>query len=203
MSYFNKIKKFISTKAIVLIVIVLSLCVDRSYAQSLNNVIASSKQIVYKNDTIAEITLRPTVVFSRRVDTRKYHKLARNLKIVYPLAKYAHYKLAEIETKMLKLPTKRQRELFLKQEEKALIKEYTPVLKRMTFSQGKLLIKLIDRQTGNTSYSLVKEFRGKFSAFLWQGVARIFGANLKDNYDGKGEDQLIEELIILYEAGML
>lgn len=203
MSYFNKIKRFGNSKAIVLIVIILVSCVDMAYAQKHSNDIASSKLIVYKNDTIAEITLRPTVVFSRRVDTRRYHKLARNLKIVYPLAKYAHFKLAEIEKKMLTLPTKRQRELFLKQEEKALIREYTPVLKRMTFSQGKLLIKLIDRQTGNTSYSLLKEFRGKFSAFLWQGIARLFGANLKDSYDGKGEDQLIEELIILYEAGML
>ena len=73
----------------------------------------------------------------------------------------------------------------------------------MTFSQGKLLIKLIDRETEHTSYDLVKELRGGFRAFFWQSVARLFGANLKDTYDKDGEDQIVEELIQLYEAGLL
>lgn len=73
----------------------------------------------------------------------------------------------------------------------------------MTFSQGKLLIKLIDRETGHTSYALVKELRNGFSAFLWQNVGRIFGMNLKDTYDATGDDQFIEMLIRLYEAGYL
>ena len=87
--------------------------------------------------------------------------------------------------------------------ERQLKKKYTPVLHRMTFSQGKLLIKLIDRETGHTSYALVKELRNGFSAFLWQNVGRIFGMNLKDTYDATGDDQFIEMLIRLYEAGYL
>ncbi|WP_418165095.1 DUF4294 domain-containing protein, partial [Alistipes ihumii] len=76
-------------------------------------------------------------------------------------------------------------------------------LKKMTLSQGKLLIKLIDRETDQTSYELVKELRGGFRAFFWQSIARLFGANLKDTYDKEGEDMMVEELIRLYEAGLL
>ena len=70
-------------------------------------------------------------------------------------------------------------------------------------TQGKLLIKLIDRETDQTSYELVKELRGGFRAFFWQSIARLFGANLKDTYDKEGEDMMVEELIRLYEAGLL
>ena len=87
--------------------------------------------------------------------------------------------------------------------ERALKKKYPPVLKKMTLSQGKLLIKLIDRETDQTSYELVKELRGGFRAFFWQSIARLFGANLKDTYDKEGEDMMVEELIRLYEAGLL
>ena len=73
----------------------------------------------------------------------------------------------------------------------------------MTLSQGKLLIKLIDRETDQTSYDLVKQLRGGFRAFFWQQASRLFGANLKDTYDAEGDDQIIEELIMLYEAGLL
>ncbi len=87
--------------------------------------------------------------------------------------------------------------------ERKLKEQYAPVLRCMTFSQGKLLIKLIDRETGQTSYALVKELRNGFSAFLWQGVGRLFGMNLKDTYDPTGDDEFIEILIRLYEAGYL
>ena len=89
------------------------------------------------------------------------------------------------------LKTERERQLFTKAMERRLKKQYTPVLHRMTFSQGKLLIKLIDRETGHTSYALVKELRNGF------------GMNLKDTYDPTGDDEFIEMLIRLYEAGYL
>jgi len=104
---------------------------------------------------------------------------------------------------MAELPTEKEKQEFVKGMERALKRQYTPVLKNMTLSQGKLLIKLIDRETEHTSYDLVKQLRGGFRAFFWQGVAKIFGANLKDTYDEFGEDQYIEDLIMLYEAGLL
>ena len=73
----------------------------------------------------------------------------------------------------------------------------------MTYSQGKILIKLIYRETGNSSYDIVKELRGSFSAFIWQTVARIFGYNLKTTYDPAGEDQAIERIVLMIEAGTI
>ena len=126
-----------------------------------------------------------------------------NLKKVYPIAKEANRLLQEMEKHMGTLKTKREQQLFTKAMERKLKEQYAPVLRRMTFSQGKLLIKLIDRETGQTSYALVKELRNGFSAFLWQGVGRLFGMNLKDTYDPTGDDEFIEILIRLYEAGYL
>lgn len=154
-------------------------------------------------DSIAVIDMLPIPVFKRRADMRRYAKLIYNLKVVYPIAKAANQKLQYAEAQMASIDSKRKRNEFIKQMEKELKAEYTPVLKKMTFSQGKILIKLIDRETTRTSYELVKELRGSFSAFFWQGIARIFGANLKDEYDKMGEDKVIEQLIMLYEADLL
>jgi pyruvate dehydrogenase complex dehydrogenase (E1) component len=76
-------------------------------------------------------------------------------------------------------------------------------LRKLTFSQGRLLIKLIDRETGDTSYKLIKELKGGFSAFMWQSVARIFGSNLKSEYEMEGDDAMIERIIIMIDNGML
>ena len=81
--------------------------------------------------------------------------------------------------------------------------EYTPVLKHMTRTQGKVLLKLIDRETEYTAYEVLKEFRGGFVAGFWQGVSRIFGQNLKSEYDKQNEDRMIEQIVIYYEAGLL
>ena len=154
-------------------------------------------------DTLVVIDMLPLPVFAKPIDLRRYQRLIRNLKIVYPIAKEARRLLAETEAKLDSIPNKRQQQEYVKQLEKDLKQAYTPILKKMTFSQGKILIKLIDRETSRTSYELVRELRGKFSAFFWQGIARLFGANLKDQYDKEGEDRVIEQLIIYYEAGLL
>lgn len=152
-------------------------------------------------DTVTVVDIAPVYVFPRRIDTRRYARLIYNLKKVYPIAKEANATLRTMENHLLTLKTKREQEAFVKAMEKKLKEKYTPILREMTFSQGKILIKLIDRETGRTSYDLVKQLRSGFSAFLWQGVARLFGANLKDTYDRYGEDRQIEILIMLYEAG--
>jgi hypothetical protein len=81
--------------------------------------------------------------------------------------------------------------------------EYEDDMREMTMTQGRLLIKLIDRETQNTSYDLIRDFRGKFSAAFWQGIARIFGTNLKEEYDAYGEDAPIELIINEIESGRL
>jgi hypothetical protein len=90
------------------------------------------------------------------------------------------------------LPDERSRKKYLEQAEEELKRDFEKKIKDLSFNQGMILIKLIDRETGNTSYDLVKKLRGNFKAFMWQGVARLFGSNLKSEYDSDGDDKLIE-----------
>lgn len=133
----------------------------------------------------------------------KYQRLINAVKLTYPIAQDAKAKLVEMEAELVKIPTKKGQKEYVKGVEKELKREYTPVLKKMSMYQGVVLLKLIDRQTGDTSYELVKELRGSFSAVFWQGVARIFGANLKTEYNSKDDDALLEGIIQLYEEGLL
>lgn len=141
--------------------------------------------------------------YSRPKDMSRYYKTVYNVKKVYPIAKEAERLLAQIEENIDSMATNRDQRAYIRQMEKELLAEYTPVLKNMTFSQGKILIKLLDRQTARTGYSIVKELRGGFRAGIYQGIGRIFGMNLKDRYDKDGDDQLIEEIIEMVELGLL
>ena len=98
---------------------------------------------------------------------------------------------------------KKERKRIMKQAEKELDEEFGDDLRELTFSQGKILIKLVYRETGSSSYDLVAELRGKFRAFFWQAFARIFGFNLKNEYDPQGEDKDIEFIVQMIEAGQL
>lgn len=158
---------------------------------------------VIDGDTVQAIDMMPIYIFSSKPDMRKYERLIRNVKKVYPVAIQAEKLLAEMEAKLLEIESPKAQKAYVKSMEKELKKIYTPILKNMTFSQGKILIKLIDRQTGNTSHALVKELRGGFSAAMWQGLARIFGMNLKDTYDKDGEDAMLERIVLMYEAGLI
>ena len=158
---------------------------------------------IIDGDTVIKVSILPVYVFRKPKDMRRYQKLVRNVKIVYPYAKQARAYLDTLEAEILKIDNPKERARFAKAMEKEIVRKYRPVLERMTFSQGKILIKLIDRETERTSYQILKQFRGGFVAGFWQTIARIFKANLKDEYDKEGDDQLIEQIIILYEAGLL
>lgn len=132
---------------------------------------------------------------------KKYQKLVRDVKKAYPYAKLAGAKLKQYEAQLAELETDHEKHKFMKKVEDELREEYEGDLKNLTITQGIILIKLVDRETGDTSYELVKQFRGAFSAFFWQSVARLFGHNLKLRYDPNGEDYLIEEVVQLIEAG--
>jgi hypothetical protein len=156
-------------------------------------------------DTIPTINL-PTVEIWGAVtaedllEIQKYNKLKRNIIKVYPYAKWASAKFNEINSKSLTM-SPRERKKFIKEEEKKAKEQFAKDLKNFTYSQGKILIKLIDRETGQTSYELVKELRGSFQAFFWQSIARIFSANLKAEYDSTGEDKMIEQIVRGIERG--
>ena len=159
--------------------------------------------LVENGDSIAMIHVLPVYVFSRGVDLRRYRKLLAAVTQVYPIAQIAKARMAEMEDELCRLPTKKAQKAYIKEVYEQIKEEYTPVLKHMTRTQGRVLLKLIDRETDYTAYEILKEFRGGFVAGLWQGVSRIFGQNLKSEYDRTGEDRMIEQIVIYYEAGLL
>jgi len=152
---------------------------------------------------IKEVTVYANPRFERKKDFRKYQRLVYNLKKTYPYAVLVRKRLAEVNEAMKHLDTEKERKEYMKKVEKSVFAEYEGDMRNMTITQGRLLIKLIDRETQNTSYVLIKDYRGKLSAAFWQGIARIFGTNLKSEYDPEGEDALIESIIQEIDAGRL
>lgn len=152
---------------------------------------------------IKEVTVYGRTRSSRKSDYRKYERLVRNIKRVYPYALMVRMKLNQVNEELKNITDEKERKNYIKNVEKDVFAEYEDDMRNMTLTQGKLLIKLIDRETQNTSYALIRDYRGKFSAAFWQGVARIFGTNLKEEYDPYGDDALIELIIMEVDAGRL
>jgi hypothetical protein len=125
------------------------------------------------------------------------------VKKTLPIAREVHKIVIETYEYIQTLPTEKERQKHLKRVEKDLKQRYTPVMKKLTFSQGKLLIKLVNRETDSSSYELVKSFMGSFKAFFYQSFASMFGASLKKEYHPDDEDQLIERIIIQIDNGQL
>ena len=153
--------------------------------------------------TIEEVIVFPERKFKNRRQARKYTRLIYNIKKVYPYATLARDKLIKMNNHLLTLPTEKEQKKYIQQVEDELREEFEDDLRKMTFTQGRLLIKLIDRETGNTTYVLIKELKGSFSAFFWQAIARIFRSNLKTEFDARGEDRIIDEIIYMIDAGLI
>jgi hypothetical protein len=152
---------------------------------------------------IKEVTVLAHPSFTNRRDLRKYERLVYNLKKVYPYAFMVRIKLNKVNEDLINVKSEKDRKEYLKSVEKNIFAQYEGDVRNMTITQGRLLIKLIDRETQNTSYVLIKEYRGKVAAAFWQGIARIFGTNLKEEYDPYGADVIIEYIIQEIEAGRL
>jgi hypothetical protein len=152
---------------------------------------------------IKEVTVYAHPQFPRKSDFRKYERLVYNLKKAYPFALIVRNKLAKVNEDIGNIKSDKERREYIKKVEKEVFAEYEGDIRDMTITQGRLLIKLIDRETQNTSYALIKDYRGKLAAAFWQGIARIFGTNLKEEYDPNGEDAIIESIILEIDAGRL
>jgi hypothetical protein len=152
-------------------------------------------------DTLFIETLPPAYVihWKNNKDYRKFKRMVYNLKKVYPYSQIAKNKMIELDAKYKLADSNKEKKTIVKQLEKELFSEFEAPLKKLTISQGRMLIKLIDRETGQTSYEVLKEFKGNFKAFFWQSLARLFGNNLKSRYDKYGEDKILEELVIMCE----
>ncbi|MDR0892309.1 MAG: DUF4294 domain-containing protein [Mediterranea sp.] len=162
----------------------------------------------YNGDTIPCVQL-PTVYifkplkFKNEKERRDFYKLVRDVKKVYPISLEVNRAIIETYEYLQTLPDKKSRERHLKRVEKGIKQQYTPVMKKLTFAQGKLLIKLIDRQSHQTSYELVKAFLGPFRAGFYQAFAALFGASLKKEYDPTGDDKLTERVVLMVQNGQI
>ncbi len=168
----------------------------------------SSVTIIRQADSIPTVNLKEIEVISRKNSvsywTRwRLNRLIRNVKKVYPYAKTAGALLRIYDVRLKHAKNDAERKKIMKQAEAEIKQRYGGSLKKLTFTQGIILIKLIDRETGNTSYGLLQQLRGKFTAFFYQAFARVWGYNLKARYDPKGRDREIEAIVKLIEAGKL
>ncbi|MDR3351050.1 MAG: DUF4294 domain-containing protein [Prevotellaceae bacterium] len=163
--------------------------------------------IIENEDTLYQLSLPPVYVFAfpkwknNAKEWKEYRKLVYNFRKVYPYALMAKQQTDAMERELAALSSKKEREELIKKYERNLFAEFERPIRKLTFSQGKLLLKLVDREVGQTSYYVIKDLKGGFTAFFWQGIARLFGANLKKPYDKYGEDRKVEELVKLYQEG--
>ena len=162
----------------------------------------------YKGKTIPHVIF-PTLPkyapmqFDSEKEREEYNRLVYNVKKVLPWAKLAKLTIIETYEYLETLPDKRSRDAHIKQVEAGLKKQYAPALKKLTRSQGKLLIKLVNRECNMTGYNIAKALIGSFKANLYQGIALLFGNSLNKKYDPEGDDKYTERVVRMVEAGVL
>ena len=145
----------------------------------------------------------PPVAFNNKKQQGAYMRLVKNVKTVLPIAKEARMIMMETAAYLETLPNQKARDEHMKRVEKSVMQEYKPRMKKLTYSQGKLLIKLIYRESHSSGYELVQAFLGPVKAGFYQAFAWAFGASLKKEYDPEGVDRLTERVVLMVEAGQL
>jgi hypothetical protein len=164
--------------------------------------------IVVGNDTIPHsdlqvITVYPKKTFRSRSEEQQYWRMVMRVKKVLPYAREAAVLLKKYEMEVSPDARGRDRRKYLRKAEDALMEKYGPTFKKMSINDGRVLIKLIDRETSKISYDIIHDLKGGVSAVFWQGLARIFGNNLKSRYDPRGEDWQIEQIIHYIDLGII
>ena len=193
------------------ILLVLALATGKIKAQQASSATTVSYRVsadVYNGELIPSVTLKtiyvyPKMVFKNKRQERYYNRLVRDVKKTLPLAHEVRNAVIETYEYLQTLPDEKARSKHIKYMEKALKKQYMPQMKKLTFSQGKLLIKLIDRECNQSSFQLVKAFMGPLKAGFYQAFAALFGASLKKEYRPEEDDKLIERVVILVESGVI
>lgn len=166
------------------------------------------RYVIDGKDTIFIETLPPAYAFPKRLrgkegrQWRKYYQLVHNFAKAYPYALLAKEKLIEADSTIQAGNLKgRAHDRYINDFQKELFRTFEAPLKNLTISQGKLLLRLIDREVGMTSYNVVRNYKGRAAAAFWQGIAKLFGSSMKNPYDRTGEDKETEELVIIYKKG--
>lgn len=165
-------------------------------------------KVLYDNDSIQyvqtnDIYVFPEPEFKNAKQRAAYNRLVYNIKKVLPIAKEANKIIIETYEYLETLPNKKAKDAHMKLVEKDIIKEYKPRMKKLTYAQGKLLIKLIYRECNSSTYNLIKAFLGPVRSGFYQAFAWTFGASLTKKYDPEGVDKLTERVILQVEAGQL
>ena len=165
------------------------------------------RYIVEDGDTVYIDNIRPSKVYSRLPrqkgkEWRKYYRLVHNFSKAYPYALVARKLVQEADSTIAADKLKWvKRDQYVNKVQKELFDVFEGQMRKMTVSQGALLMKLIDREVGKSSYNIIKDYKNGVAAGFWQGIAKIFGTDLKKPYDPEGEDMLTEELVGIWEAG--
>ena len=152
---------------------------------------------------MSPVYVSPELTFKNKRQQQAYVRLVRNVKKVLPIAKEVRQILIETAEDLETVPTKKEKDEHMKRVEEAIVKEYKPKMKKLTFAQGKLLIKLVDRECNSTAYEAMKAFIGPVRSGMWQAFAWMFGASLKKGYDREGVDKLTERVVLMVEAGQI
>ncbi len=157
-------------------------------------------------DTIPHVTLGEVQVFAKRKyrtkgQQRRWTKYIYNVKRALPYARIIAKELKIINAEMENITDPLEREAYLDKKETELFDKYEDQLKHLTIRQGRILIKLVDRETGETCYNIIKTLKGDVKVVLWQGVARLFGSNLRSEYDAEDEDKYLENVVLLIDKG--
>ena len=151
---------------------------------------------------MSNVYVYPELTFKSKRQQQSYMRLVKNVKKVLPLAKQVRQIIIETAEFTETLPPS-ERDAHLKRVEQSIVKEYKPQMKKLTFSQGKLLIKLVDRECNSTAYEAMQAFIGPVRSGMWQAFAWMFGASLKKGYEPEGTDRLKERVVLMVEAGQL
>ena len=165
-------------------------------------------KVLHEGDSIQYMEMNnvyvyPQLTFKNKKQAQSYMRLVTNVKKVLPLAKEARQMLIETTELLDMLPDDKAKEAHIKRVEEDIFRTYKPKMKKLTYSQGKLLIKLIDRECHSSSYDMIKAFMGPIRAGFWQVFAWGFGASLKKEYDPQGTDRLTERVVLMVEAGQI
>ena len=165
-------------------------------------------KVLHEGDSIQYMEMNnvyvyPQLTFKNKKQAQSYMRLVNNVKKVLPIAKEAKQMLIETTEFLDMLPDEKAKNAHIKRVEEDIFRTYKPKMKKLTYSQGKLLIKLIDRECHSSSYDMIKAFMGPIRAGFWQVFAWGFGASLKKEYDPTGTDRLTERVVLMVEAGQI
>lgn len=187
--------------------------VDTSSFKIFENKLANGKvmQMVVINGDTSYIYNLPVLrivgekLYGDAEKDKQFRRLRYHITKVYPYAKIASQKFTEYNEELMNVGSNRKRRLLLKLKEKELKEEFADIIKNMTVTQGRVLVKLIDRETGESTYDIIKEMRGGFKAFIYQSVAKFYSGDLKERYNPREieEDEMIERIVIMIEAGQI